>query len=172
MQSQQRKLGGETAEIVGWPMPSHSPSPCSAPVPSAEADRVATGERAAKAAARALSIGPLSHDPMARLVLAEVGRAFATEQGQLLSTGRCAAPIALARQVAMYLLHVELGRHLSEVGRLLGRDRTTVSHACAHVEDLREDSSFDGRIDDIELAIRLGRLPANCETGAKHVERA
>lgn len=96
----------------------------------------------------------ISRDRAAAIVLAEVARDFDTAPDLLLSTVRCSQPVALARQVAMYLLHVELGRLMHDVGRLLGRDRTTVSHACAHVEDLRENGRFDARIDAIELAIR------------------
>lgn len=37
--------------------------------------------------------------------------------------------LALPRQILMYLLRVELGIQLTEVGRLVGRDHTTVMHA-------------------------------------------
>ncbi len=56
---------------------------------------------------------------------------------------RCKAQIANARQLAMYLMHVGLGKSMSEVGRFFGRDRTTVSHACALIEDKRDDLEFD-----------------------------
>ncbi len=36
-------------------------------------------------------------------------------------------------------MHVSYGRHYAEVGKFFRRDRTTVSHACALVEELRED---------------------------------
>lgn len=99
-------------------------------------------------------IGPLDRDSAARRVLQFVAEAFAVTVPDLLKTGRCIAAIALARQVAMYLMHVELGRPFTEVGRLMGRDRTTVTHACALVEERREDGRFDARIDAIEAKIR------------------
>ena len=67
------------------------------------------------------------------------------------SRGRAAA--AFARQTAMYLAHVHLGLNLSEVGRTFGRDRTTVSHACARVEDCRDDPGFDRVLGCLESAL-------------------
>ena len=53
----------------------------------------------------------------------------------------------------MYLAHVMLGRSLSEVGDAFGRDRTTVSYACALIEDLREDPEFDAFVTRLEQVI-------------------
>lgn len=155
-----REIGVETAEVVGWQVPRRTPEGAT----NAAGGNPATRGRPV--------IGPLSHDSAARSVLSEVARDFEVDESQLLSTERCTAPIALARQVAMYLMHVELGRQMSEVGRLLGRDRTTVSHACAHVEDRREDAGFDARIDAIELAIRARLRPALDIVGVGHAARA
>lgn len=69
-----------------------------------------------------------------------------------------AGDVALARQIAMYLTHVAFGLTLSEVGRIFLRDRTTVAHACAAIEDLRDDPSFDRALFALENA--LIRLPA------------
>lgn len=60
------------------------------------------------------------------------------------SRGRLA--VARARQIAMYLAHVILGRSLTDIGLAFGRDRTTVSHACGLIEDMRDDRSFDEEI--------------------------
>jgi len=53
----------------------------------------------------------------------------------------------------MYLSHVMLGRTLAEVGEAFGRDRTTVSYACALMEDLRDDPRFDAEVADLEQQI-------------------
>jgi chromosomal replication initiation ATPase DnaA len=77
------------------------------------------------------------------------------------SRGRAAA--AFARQTAMYLAHVHLGISLSQVGRMFGRDRTTVAHACACVEDRRDDPKFERVLDCLESALdawRRGLLSA------------
>lgn len=66
---------------------------------------------------------------------------------------RRSAPVALARQVAMYLLHVACGLTLTEVGDLCGRDRTTVAHACSIVEDRRDDTGFDDSLENLESGI-------------------
>lgn len=57
----------------------------------------------------------------------------------LLETSRGAKPIADARAVAMYLCNVALNRSLTKVGQIFGRDRTTVAHASARIEDMREE---------------------------------
>lgn len=54
-----------------------------------------------------------------------------------------AAPVSLARQMAMYLAHVAFRLSFTQVGQLFGRDRTTVAHACGVIEDLRDDQIID-----------------------------
>lgn len=66
---------------------------------------------------------------------------------------RSSAPIAFARQIAMYVAHVWLGLSLTEVGRYFGRDRTTVSHACQVVEDRRENRDVDRIVSSIETTV-------------------
>lgn len=69
---------------------------------------------------------------------------------ELFEPARCRAEVALARQAGMYLMHVALGRLYADVGRFFGRDRTTVSHACALIEEMRETALFDERLGRIE----------------------
>lgn len=83
-----------------------------------------------------------------------VSRVFAVDREQLRSLSRGKAPVARARQVAMYLAHVGLGLSLTEVGELFARDRTTVAHACAVVEDLRDDTRFDRVLECLESIVR------------------
>lgn len=102
---------------------------------------------------RLLRLDPRRTDPrgwrLAELVAAERGvrlkALFQPDRGQ--------AEIALARQLAMYLMHVEYGRLYADVGRFFGRDRTTVSHACAHIEDLRDDVEFDAMLERLRLML-------------------
>jgi len=65
-------------------------------------------------------------------------------------------PVARARQLAMYLSHVVLGRSLVEIGEVFGRDRTTVSYACALIEDMRDDPRFDDEVTGLERQIEAG----------------
>lgn len=62
-------------------------------------------------------------------VVSAVSDYFSVGKRKLLGPNR-SRPVALPRQVLMYLLRVELGLPLQEVGRLAGgRDHTTVIHA-------------------------------------------
>lgn len=72
-----------------------------------------------------------------------------------LRTGRGPRKIAFARQLAMYLTHVGFGVTLTEVGLCFERDRTTVRHACALVEDRRDQPAFDLSVSALELGLAL-----------------
>jgi ATPase involved in DNA replication initiation len=87
------------------------------------------------------------------LVLHVVSRAYDISPYLILHPKRCMATTALARQLSMYLAHVLLGRQFKEVGRVFGRDRTTVSYACAKVEDMRDDPRFEDELADLERQI-------------------
>jgi chromosomal replication initiation ATPase DnaA len=71
----------------------------------------------------------------------------------ILSRSRCMAEVASARQLAMYLMHVVMGRDYAAVGAYFDRDRTTVSHACAVIEDRRDDPAFDAEVARLEEAL-------------------
>lgn len=62
-------------------------------------------------------------------------------------------PVATARQLAMYLAHVAFGLSLTRVGTCFGRDRTTVRHACALMEDRRDDLGFECGLNALEAAL-------------------
>lgn len=80
------------------------------------------------------------------LVAAETGIAPET----LVSGRRGGAEAALARQMLMYLFHTLLGFDVRRAGGLLGRTRSTVEHACALVEDRRDDATFDRQLAQVE----------------------
>ena len=71
----------------------------------------------------------------------------------LRSASRGRKPIALARQTAMYLSHVAFGLSLTRVGVCFGRDRTTVRHACALIEDRRDDPRLEFGLTALEAAL-------------------
>lgn len=62
--------------------------------------------------------------------------------------------LALARQTAMYLAHVVGQLTLNEVADVFGRDRSTVSHGCIHIEDRRDSPVFDMQIEYMEKRLR------------------
>ena len=82
-----------------------------------------------------------------------VALAFDVPAGDLRAPTRCRAPVAFARQVAMYLMHVACGQSLTDVGSHFGRDRTTVAYACGLIEDRRDDTVFDDSLEHLERAI-------------------
>lgn len=59
--------------------------------------------------------------------------------------------VVLSRQIAIYLVHVLLGRSQEEVALLFSRARATVTYACATVETLRDDPQLDAEIERIEV---------------------
>ncbi|NJO54863.1 MAG: hypothetical protein HC829_08535, partial [Bacteroidales bacterium] len=67
-----------------------------------------------------------------------------------LERARGARDIVLARQCAIYLVHVVFGFDRMTTAALFGRDRRTVERACAHIEDLREDAATDRGFDALE----------------------
>lgn len=99
--------------------------------------------------------------------LAEVATAAAARipLAGLRAANRGRKPIALARQTAMYLAHVAFGLSLTRVGICFGRDRTTVRHACALIEDRRDDPRLEFGLTALEAALlatmaKLGTQPA------------
>ncbi|HRD74911.1 MAG TPA: helix-turn-helix domain-containing protein [Hyphomicrobiaceae bacterium] len=83
-----------------------------------------------------------------------VAVAFAVTLDDLRRPSRGPAEAAFARQIAMYLAHIACGWTFTEVGRLFERDRTTVAHACALIEDSRDDISLDRALEWLERLVR------------------
>jgi len=103
----------------------------------------------------------------ARFLAAIVACAFDVPVEVVRSARRGPAPVALTRQVAMYLAHTRLGLSFSAAGALFHRDRTTAAHACRTVEDCRDDPRFDKTLDYLERAIDVWPQLA-CITDAGH----
>ena len=96
---------------------------------------------------------PGRSDQMRLAIELAVVRVFGVDNHALEQNSRGVARVALARQVAMYLAHVGCGLSMTAAGRLFGRDRTTVAHACLIVEDRRDDPMFDRALDLLEWAV-------------------
>lgn len=82
---------------------------------------------------------PLDCAALARLAETAVAATSHVPIVALRARHRGGAPAARARQTAMYLAHVAFGLTFTRVGICFGRDRTTVRHACALIEDRRDD---------------------------------
>jgi chromosomal replication initiation ATPase DnaA len=107
--------------------------------------------------------GPMRGRIVARAaqVIALVAADRGVPSTSLLEGQRGVAPVAEARQLAMYLMHVVDGCLYADIGKVFGRDRTTVAHACASIEERREAVVYDEAVD------RLERMLAETETGAQ-----
>ena len=110
--------------------------------------------------------GSIEHRPVhapREAIEQAVVQVFGVGQDDLRRITRGRANVALARQVAMYLAHVVCGLTLTDTGRLFGRDRTTVAHACGVIEDRRDDPLFDRALDLLEWVVPAitTRFPAS-----------
>ena len=99
------------------------------------------------------SDAPSKQSQMRLAIELAVSRVFGVDHKALDHVTRGVARAALARQVAMYLAHVGCGLSMAASGRLFGRDRTTVAHACLIIEDRRDDPLFDRSLDLLEWAV-------------------
>ncbi len=100
--------------------------------------------------------GAARHGARGALVTACVTAVFDVGEADIALGSRGPARVALARQVAMYLHHVILGRTLTDIAVDFGRDRTTVAHACRLVEDRRDEPEFDATVSELEAALQDG----------------
>jgi chromosomal replication initiation ATPase DnaA len=97
---------------------------------------------------------PIRHAALARLAEVAVAAVAHVPAEKLRSPLRGRRRIALARQTAMYLAHVVFGLTLTRVGICFGRDRTTVRHACALIEDRRDDPALEFALSALEAGLR------------------
>jgi len=91
--------------------------------------------------------------PTSALCVAAASAACRVAPSELRGPSRGRAQIADARHLALYLDHVAFGASLSACGRALARDRASVRHACARIEDRRDDGDFDRAVAALEKAL-------------------
>lgn len=96
---------------------------------------------------------PLRLTALARLIEAAAAAATGIPAAQLRDRLRGGRPVAHARQTAMYLAHVVFGLSFTRVGICFGRDRTTVRHACALIENRRDDPGQDLALSALEAGL-------------------
>jgi chromosomal replication initiation ATPase DnaA len=89
------------------------------------------------------------------LTQAIVAHVTGVPMAELTSDSRREARTAFARQLAMYLAHITFGLTLKEVAEAFGRDRSTASYACHHIEDLRDDPGLDLFLTRLENFLRM-----------------
>ena len=103
-------------------------------------------------------------DPAITVAVGLAAWASGVESGAILTASRGEAPIAYARQLAVYLAHVALGHDLTHLAQVFRRDRATLRHALRRVEDDRDDPEFDRRVARLEAIL----LPLRGLCGGEH----
>ncbi len=93
-------------------------------------------------------------DDGAQLAASLVAYALGLHADAIMSTARGSPAVAHARHIAMYLTYASLGMSLTRVAAAFDRDRTTVAHGCRLVEERRDDSDFDGWVEQLEEGLR------------------
>ncbi len=90
-----------------------------------------------------------------RLAAGAMARVFNVPAATVHATTRGRQRAARARQAAMYLAHIGFGLDYGTLARCFSRDRKTVRHACAVIEDARDDRWFDLGLHHVELGAVL-----------------
>ncbi|MGX1306871.1 hypothetical protein AB7M35_001591 [Amorphus suaedae] len=123
-------------------------------------------------AGRIAGVAGADRQAVRRVIETTVAASFDLPVVELAAATRRSAPVAFARQVAMYVAHVGLGLSLTETGALFGRDRTTAAHACRVVEDRRDDGDLDCLLDAIEAVVVSWTLTLDWCRGMRQPEPA
>lgn len=133
-------------------MHSHTP-PCNLEAASGAQHSACLGAAPSDVSRRA-DVAPATDEAPRLVIDSAVSQVFSVDVARLRAATRGVKGVAQARQVAMYIAHVGLGFSLTDVGRVFRRDRTTVAHACAVIEDLRDQPSFDFALQCLESVVR------------------
>ena len=81
-------------------------------------------------------------------------RTFKVAPSTMYAPTRCESWACVARQVAMYLVHITFGETFTDIGQHFKRDRTTVAHAVRRIEDRRDNRYLDALLDRLEQKIK------------------
>ena len=103
----------------------------------------------------------------AQFVNQMIAAAFEISGERLLHNDRGVVRINRPRQISMYLMNTALSLKFTEIAEFYDKDRTTVSHACKVIEELRDDVEFDDRISEFENTIRTV-LELTCNEQVRH----
>jgi chromosomal replication initiation ATPase DnaA len=116
----------------------------------------------------AISPDPRRDKLTAAFITHAVALATGVSPRDIASTGRTSKAAARARQIAIYLAHVNFNWPLIRVAFAFNRDRTTCGHACHRIEDMRENAAFDARMSVLEACIKQApeSIPELTQLGA------
>lgn len=110
----------------------------------------------------------MSPDAASRLAAQLVGAVFDLPPAEILADRKGSPVHVQARKVVCYLLNTDAEMDCAEIGRTIGRHRSTVLHAVASVTALREHPDFDAALDVLggmfrDIASARARLPSLVE---------
>lgn len=95
----------------------------------------------------------LSKQLAARFVNQMIAAAYEISGERLLRRDRGVIKVNRPRQISMYLMNTALSLKFTEIAEFYDKDRTTVSHACRVIEEMRDNVEFDMRILEFENTI-------------------
>lgn len=100
------------------------------------------------------ALSPEATGGLCRVCAATAANWRAVPQAALAAPSRRGANIAFARQCGAYLAHTVFRVGFTDIGAVFRRDRTTIRHACARVEDRRDDIGIDRALGFVEAALQ------------------
>ena len=95
----------------------------------------------------------ISKQLAARFVNQMIAAAYEISGERLLIRDRGVVKVNRPRQISMYLMNTVLSFKFTEIAEFYDKDRTTVSHACGVIEELRDNPRFDRRMCEFENTI-------------------
>ncbi len=95
------------------------------------------------------------------LVVELVSLVECVSRKDILAKKRGMFAISHARQLVMYLLHTSLRFSYQDVAGWMNKDRTTISHACNVIEDMRDNPALDSKLERIETILLKTRELTN-----------
>jgi chromosomal replication initiation ATPase DnaA len=97
-----------------------------------------------------------------RLVIVNVAQVYHIPPAMIVHGRRGRQKISTARQIAGYLCHIGFGITLTRIGLAFNRDRSSISHSCKRIEEMRDDAHFDRSLQCLEnsLAVLANTLVA------------
>jgi len=102
----------------------------------------------------AISPDPRRDKLTAAFITHTVALATGVAPSDIASAKRTSKAAARARQIAIYLAHVNFNWPLIRVAFAFNRDRTTCGYACTRIEEMRENPGFDARMSVLEACVK------------------
>lgn len=102
----------------------------------------------------AISPDPRRDKLTAAFITHAVALATGVAPNDIASTKRASKAAARARQIAIYLAHVNFNWPLIRVAFAFNRDRSTCGYACTRIEEMRDNAAFDARMSVLEACVK------------------